>query len=687
MHGKRIKVLKQHGTGQDNLRLSGGTGGGRQLFQWFSSAGKRGMLAAVFQATCLHLLPSVLRTNMMKRFFALLLLPFRLFWRFLRTGITVLTNLLFLAMLAFMLFGLFYRPPIIIPEGSALVINPQGDIVEQRSVIQPLSLPLNRLIGVPLEEEVFLQDLLDGINAAAADARIKYLVLDLDKLGSASLDQLQVAGDALSRAKKQGKHIIAMGESFNQAQYYLAARANEIWLNPMGTVDVHGFSVFKLYIKELLEKLAVNVHIFRVGTYKSAIEPLIRNDMSPADREASGMWLSKLWNLYTDGVAQERKLDGAVLRERIINKNAALAAAGGNRAQAALEMGLVDALKTRPEMIRQLRQLAGPGTNKKQEFNAVALDQYLQTLTPSYSGSGDSAVQIGIITASGNIVHGKGAVGQIGSDALLAQIDRARKDDKLKALVLRINTGGGSAFASEQIRQGLLQLQQSGKVVVVSMGSMAASGGYWLAANADHIVAAPSTLTGSIGIFGAVPTFENSLTRIGVYGDGLNVGGKNLPANLATGMAPEDKAAFQLDVDYGYRRFLQIVAEGRKKSVDEAGRIAEGRVWDGATAKDLGLVDSLGGLSEAVAVAAKLAKVPPESAAYIRLAPLPILEQFMSGGAELQARLASRLGLPAAAGSRIQAELGSRYGFMLEKTDPRHIYAHSLLGEPAAILQ
>ncbi|MDO5674246.1 MAG: signal peptide peptidase SppA [bacterium] len=641
------------------------------------------MVAAVFQAMRPPLLalcaPPKHHETKMKRLFALLLLPFRLFWRFLRTGITVLANLLFLAMLAFMLFSLFYTPPIVIPDGSALVINPQGDIVEQRSVMRPFSQQFNKLVGVPLKEEVFLQDLLDGIHAAAGDARIKYLVLDLDKLGAAGLDQLQVLGQALSQAKSQGKHIVAVGDSFNQAQYYLAARASEIWLNPMGSVDVHGLSVFKLYIKELLEKLAVNVHIFRVGAYKSAIEPLIRSDMSPADREASAMWLGKLWHLYTGAVAQERKLDAAVLRERILNKNTSLAAAGGNRAQTALDMGLVDELKTRPEMMRRLRQLAGPGSDRKKEFNAVAFGQYLQTLTPSYSGRRNSTSQIGIITASGNIVHGKGGVGQIGSDALLAQIDKARKDENLKALVLRVSTGGGSAFASEQIRQALVQLQQSGKVVVVSMGSMAASGGYWLAANADHIVAAPSTLTGSIGIFGAVPTFEHSLARIGVYGDGLSVGGKNPPPNLATGMAPEDEAAFQMDVDYGYRRFLQIVAEGRKKSLDEVGRIAEGRVWDGATARDLGLVDSLGGLNEAVAVAAKLAKVPKESAAYIRLAPLPILEQFMSG-ANLQARLAP-------AGSRIQEELTNRYGFMLEKSDPRHIYAHSLLSEPAAILQ
>lgn len=625
----------------------------------------------------------------MKRLLALVFLPFRLLWRFVRTGITVLANLLFLGMLAIMLFSIFYTPAITISEGSALVINPRGDIVEERSVMRPFSQQFNKLAGVPLQEEVFLQDLLDGISAAATDSRIKALVLDLDKLGAASLDQLQVVGEALDQAKKHGKQLIALGDNYNQAQYYLAAHANEIWLNPMGAVDVHGFAVFKLYIKELLEKLAVNVHIFRVGTYKSAIEPLIRNDMSAADREASSMWLGKLWTLYSDTIALQRKLDGAVLRERIINKNANLEAAGGNRAQSAVNMGLVDALKTRPEMVQQLRQLVGPGTGK-QEFNAVPFGQYLQTLTPSYSGgsiSGDKTAQIGIINASGNIIYGKGGVGQIGSDAFLAQLEKVRKDERIKAVVVRINTGGGSAFASELIRQGLLQVQQAGKKVVVSMGSMTASGGYWLAANADHIVAAPSTLTGSIGIFGAVPTFENSLARIGVYGDGLSVGGKNLPANLATGITAEDEAALQMDVDYGYRRFLEIVAEGRKKSVAEVAGMAEGRVWDGERAQQMGLVDSLGGLKEAVEEAAKLAKVSPENAVYIRMSPVPFLEQFALAGAYLQTQLAGWSGQASLPGAHLHSELSNRYGFLLDRSDPRHIYAHSLLHEPAALLR
>ncbi|NQS71118.1 MAG: signal peptide peptidase SppA [Desulfobulbaceae bacterium] len=621
----------------------------------------------------------------MKRLFALLFLPFRLVWRFVRVGTTVLANLLFLSVLAIMLLGLLYTPSINIPAGSALIINPKGNIVEERSLMRPLTQPVNKLLGIPLEEEVFLQDLLDGIRTAATDARIKTLVLDLDKLGAASLDQLQMVGAALSQAKSQGKQIIALGDSFDQAQYYLASRADQIWLNPMGSVDVRGFSLFKLYIKELLDKLAVNMHIFRVGTYKSAIEPLIRNDMSPTDREASQAWLTNLWNLYSGDIARERTLDTPVLQDRILNRNTSLRAAGGNRAQAALDMGLVDALKTKPEMLRELRQMVGPGSDQ-QEFKAVSFGQYLQTLTPSYSGSRDAAAQIAIINASGNIVQGKGAIGQIGSEPLLALIEKARKDKAIKAVVLRLNTGGGSAFASELIRQALLQTRQAGKTVVVSMGALAASGGYWLAADADHIVASPATLTGSIGIFGAVPTFEHSLARIGVYGDGLSAGSVGLPANLATGMNPEDEAAFQMNVDYGYRRFLEVVAEGRKKTVAEVERIAEGRVWDGATALQLGLVDSLGGLEEAVAVAAKLAKVPPENTIYLRQS-TSFLEQFSLVGTTLQTRLKAWLGQSHPVTQMLQSNVYSRYGFLLEKNDPHGMYAHSLLQDPADLLR
>lgn len=617
----------------------------------------------------------------MKRLFSILFWPLKLLWRFLKSGLAVVSNLVFLLMLGALLVGLFYKPEVKVPEGCALVLKLKGDIVEERSPIGPFARQFNRLAGVPLEEEIFLQDLLDGIAAAAKDSRIKCLVLDTDGLGAASLDQLAAVGRALDAARAKGKRVIALGGGFSQSRYYLAARADEVWLDPMGSADLHGFAVVNLYFREFLEKLSVKMHIFRVGTYKSAIEPLIRDDMSPADREANAAWLGKLWHLYSDEVGRARGLDGETLRARVRDKNGALARAGGDSAKAALDMGLADALKTRPEMRSALRELVGVGG--KGEFKSVAFDDYLQTVETAYTPAKGKTARIGIITARGAIVSGKGGVGQIGSAGLLAQIDRARKDDDLKAVVLRINSGGGSAFASEQIRQGLLQLQKSGKKLVVSMGAAAASGAYWLSANADHIVAAPSTLTGSIGIFGAAPTFEDSLARIGVHGDGVAVGGDALPPNLATGIDAGDEAAIQMGVEQGYRRFLEIVAEGRKMDAAEVARIAEGRVWDGATALDLGLVDSLGDLEEAVAKAAELAKVPKDSAVWLRPSPLPFLEQVGMAGAKIRAAAATEHS-PAA---RARQELMRRWGFLLETDDPARIYAHSGLDDAANILK
>lgn len=619
----------------------------------------------------------------MKRLFTLLFWPFRLFWRFLKTGLTVLTNLVFLLFLACFLIGLFYRPEVKVPDGCALVIAPEGDVVEERSVISPISRHFGKLAGVSLEEEVFLQDLLDGIDAAAKDGRIRYLILNLDKLGAASLDQLSAVAGALDRAKKAGKKIIAAGNGFNQFQYYLASRANEIWLNPVGTADVHGFASLGLYFKDALDKLGVRMHVFRVGTYKSAIEPLVRNDMSAEDREARTAWMQRLWLLYSNDIAKARGLDADALRAQILDRHAILAASGGDQARAALNMRLVDALKTRLEMRLALRQLVGPAQSGKQDFNALSFDRYLETVERSYSAT-EQPARIGIITARGNITDGKGGVGQIGADTLLAQFDKARKNQNLKAVVLRLSSGGGSAGASELIRQGVLELKKSGKIVVVSMGEVAASGGYWLSANADCIVAAPSTLTGSIGIFGAIPTLESSLARLGVHGDGVAVGSPGLPANIVTGISAADAAAIQSSVDYGYRRFLAIVAEGRKKPVDEVARIAEGRVWDGATARELGLVDSLGNLDAAVARAAELAKVPKESAVWLKPAGMPFLEELAQIGAGVQARFRPRQ-LPAA--EQALSELQTRYGFLLQTHDVNHVYAHSLVGETTSLLR
>ena len=616
----------------------------------------------------------------MKTFFRLLSLPFLWLWKLLSSGITVLANLLLLSVFLTVLVALLYTPTVKVPVESALVLAPEGDIVEERSPMDPLTKVFNNLAGVPLTGETFLQDLIDAIDTAADDPRIKVLVLNPNRMGEVSLDQIRTIGQAIDGFKQTGKKVIALGDTFNQAQYYLASWADKIYLHPMGAVQINGFKVFRLYLQEMLGKLAINLHVFRVGTFKSAVEPLIRNDMSSEDREANRLWLGSLWDVFCADIAKHRTMEVDILQQNINEFVSQLASVGGDRSQLALSTGLVDGLKSHQEIEQLLRDLVGPGANQT-GFNHIGLRDYLQTLTPSYTDTKGKQALIGIIAASGTIVYGKDSVGQIGSDDLIRRIRKARQDKRVKAIVLRISTGGGSAFASELIRRELLLAQQEGKPVIVSMGAMAASGGYWLAAGADAIFASPTTLTGSIGIFGAVPTVEGTLARIGIHGDGVGTTAIAHFGNPATAMDSDEQAAFQMEVEQGYRQFLAVVAEGRKMKLAEVEKIAEGRVWDGATALRLGLIDQLGDLKDAVAEAAKRAKVPAEAGSLIELTPETFLERFKQVDQPIKA-LAARWLSPALLSVLGQQPLAQPYDFLIQNTDPGRIYAHCLLAPP-----
>ena len=620
----------------------------------------------------------------MKRFFQILTLPFVWGWKILSSGLSVLVNLLFLASLVAVLSLLLYRPPVSVPDGAALVLAPEGSIVEKRSPIDPLTRVINRLAGGPLSEDVALQDLLDTIDHAADDRRIKLLLLKPGRIGSLSPDQVQSIGAALERFRKAGKKVIAFADSYSQAQYYLASWADRIYLQPMGAVHLRGFAVFRLYLRELLDRLAVNLHVFRVGTYKSALEPLIRNDMSPEDREANSLWLGNLWTACATDIARNRKLTLENLGENINAQVANLASVNGDRSALALTTGLVDGLKSHQEMESELKALLGePDT--ADDFAHISFADYQETFTPPHTRAEGKDRLIGIIVAEGNILYGTGTVGQIGSDDLIRQIRKAREDKRVKALVLRISTGGGSALASELIRQELALMKKAGKPVIVSMAAMAASGGYWLSADADLIVASPVTLTGSIGIFGAVPTLERTLERLGVHGDGVGTTAVSHFGNLASAMSSEEQAMFQMDVEQGYRQFLEVVARGRKMEVAAVAKIAEGRVWDGATALRLGLVDRLGNLAEAVAEAARLAKVPVENGYYIELTPTSLRERFQRVDKPVEVLAARLLGPGALAALR--QPLSGPVELLLGGADPRALYAHSLLPPPGELLR
>lgn len=617
----------------------------------------------------------------MKRFFLLLAQPFRWLWQLLSFGLTFLRNLFFLGLVLAVLVAALYSPKIIVPPNSALVVAPEGDIVEERSPIDPLTRIISQITDTPLHEDTFLQDVVDAVHAAADDPRIKMLVLNINRMQGASLDQLRTVGRALETFKQTGKQVIAFGDSFNQGQYYLASWADKIYLHPMGAVKLHGFSVFRLYLKEMLDKLAIDFHVFRVGTFKSAVEPLLRNNMSPEDKEANSLWLGNLWNVYSNDIIQQRHLNREVFHENVNQMVAQLASVGGDRARLALATGLVDELKTRQELEELLVAQVGRSHDQK-SFNHIGFQKYLQTITPSYTEQAGKQELIGILTASGNILPGTGSVGRIGADDLIKRIRKARQDHRIKAIVLRINTGGGSAFASELIRQELVQAKKDGKVVVVSMGAMAASGGYWLAADADAIVAAPTTLTGSIGIFGAVPTVEKTLEKIGIHSDGVGTTDIAHFGNPATAMSLAEASALQMDVEQGYKQFVTIVAQGRKMKTPEVEQIAEGRVWDGATALQLGLVDTLGDLETAIAEAARLANVPKENGYFIELTPDNMLERFKRAEQPVEALVAGMLRSPLLPAS-LRRVAGEQLDFLPCDGDPRDLYAHALVPLPA----
>ncbi len=595
-------------------------------------------------------------------------------WKIFRTGTLIIGNLLFLVIL-FSIIALFVvHPTKKIPNGAALILNPEGNIVEQRSALDPIARLLNSFTGETKHEETPLQDILDVINNAAGDDRIRMLVLSPSHLGRIGLNQLRDIGHAIENFKESGKIVIAADDSYSQTQYYLASFADEIYLNPMGTVALHGFGVFRLYFKEMIDKLQIKFHVFRVGTFKSALEPVLRNNMSAAAREANRQWLNRLWTIFCKDIGKQRGLTPLLINDYINSLDIRLEKSGGDGAVMALNAGLIDGLKTRPQIKDYLQSVAGGGGA---EFKHISMYDYLGHITPSYSTRPENSPAVGIIVAQGNIVPGQGVVGQIGADRLIRQIQTARKDSSIKAVVLRIDSGGGSAFASELIRQELLHLQQAGKPLVVSMGSMAASGAYWLSANADSILASPVTLTGSIGIFGALPTFEQTLAKIGVHDDGIGTTimagaispARPLPDNLAKSL--------QLSVEHGYRQFIGIVAKGRKLPVARVEEIAEGRVWDGQTAVDLGLVDDIGSLNEAVSRAAELADLRTVHGIYINR-PSSFLKNLQQFG---QVTFATALnnGLLPSSWTTLTQQFTTAFSFFVQQPDPANLYAYSFL--------
>ncbi len=497
---------------------------------------------------------------------------------------------------------------VIVPNESALVLNLVGDLVEQKREINPMdAFLLEALDEKDDKPEVLLADVLNVIAKAKNDDRVQLLVLQLQGLKSAGLTKLQDIGAALIDFKSSGKKIIALGDHFSQEQYYLVSHANDIWMNPQGFMLLDGYGRYQMYFKSALEKLAINQHIFRVGTFKSAVEPFLRDDMSAKAKEANELWLNDLWQQYKEDVAKQRGFSTNNFDDNMTDLLSKFTKANSSFANYALTNNWVDQLKTRAQMRNDLIDMVGK--NKKgNSFNHIGFRDYLASTMLTIPLKGESKSKVAVIVAKGTILNGTQKPGTIGGDSTAQLLRKARTNDKVKAVVLRVDSPGGSAFASEIIRQEVELLKAAGKPVVASMGTYAASGGYWISAPADKIYAAPSTITGSIGIFGMMMTFEDSLSKLGIYTDGVgttDIAGFGPTQPLTKGMSQ----LFQLSINKGYQDFISLVATNRNMTLAQVDAVAQGRVWSGKKAKELGLVDELGNLTDAIVAAAKLAKL------------------------------------------------------------------------------
>ena len=517
---------------------------------------------------------------------------------------TLFFNLLFLALVFVILASINPQLDNKQPDNMPLVVAPSGALVDQLSYSSPESQLFSAGRGRP--QETLLRDLIDTIEFAAHDDRITGLILKLDNLNGGGVSKLDELGIAINKFKASGKPVVAISDNYTQDQYYLASFADDIWLNEMGHVALTGFGVYRNYFNDALKKLHVNYHVFKVGDYKDFVEPYTRNSMSERSKEHNKLWLSGLWNRYTEQVEKRRDLVSGQVDDLVNHMADKMANTAGNAAQLAFEMNLVDHVGSHIERKAFLLEKFGSVDDDPTIIRQISYNNYKAQALDEKS---NNKANIALITAKGIILDGRQPEGTIGGETLSGLISDARSDSDIKALVLRIDSGGGSAFASELIRRELDETRKQGIPVVVSFGSVAASGGYWIAMGADEVWSTPTTITGSIGVFGLFPTFEDSLSNLGIYSDGVGTTTMAGELRIDRPLSPEAENVIQQSVESIYTRFVNLVATNRRQPKEDIHSIAGGRVWTGATAKELGLVDNLGYLDDAISSAATKANI------------------------------------------------------------------------------
>jgi protease-4 len=544
--------------------------------------------------------------------------------------------------------------------------------------------PFDRAVAELLDEaqpQTVLQDIVDALEYASEDDRIGAVHIELSALGAAGLPKLQRIARAIEEFQESGKPVIASADFMSQQAYYIAAHADEVYLNPEGGILLQGYGRFRTYFSDAIEKLKLDWNIFKVGTYKSAVEPFERMDMSDADREATVNLIDQLWGTYLEEVAAARAMSPSEMENYADDFIDMVAAADGDLARAAKDNNLVDELLTRTELRELLIGYVGTDEDSDVDYSSIGMSEYLAH-EDILNGEKVAEENIGIIIASGAIQSGTQPPGAIGADSTARLLRRARDDESVKAVVLRVDSPGGSAFASDVIANEIAALQDAGKPVVASMSSVAASGGYWISVGADRVFANSTTITGSIGIFGMFPTYQRTAAHFGLATDG--VGSTPLSGQLRPDRAMTDdtKRLFQLVIEEGYDDFIGRVATYRGMEKGEVDAVGQGRVWTGADALRHGLVDELGGMEEAIAFAAELVELPEDDYGQkwirIELSPteqmiVDILGTAKSFGLQLdflQSRPSSM--------QRIAGKIEEALAPLTEFDDPKGVYAHCL---------
>ncbi len=530
------------------------------------------------------------------------------FFAFVWRALDALRKVLHLIVLlvTFLLIAAVLSPNVpLVPHETALVIAPQGTLVEQLAG-DPFDRAIAELYGQQ-RAETLVRDLTEAIEAAKTDKRVQVLVLDLGDMAGGGVAKLEEVAAAIRDFRRSGKKVLAYGEGYDQAQYYIAAQADEVYLDPQGLVLIDGFGYYRTFLKGVIDKLQVDVNVFRAGKFKSYTDQFSRSDMSETEEEESHAWLNALWSQYQAGIVKARKLEAGAIAEYANNFAAAAKARHGDLATVALEQGLVTELKSRRQFEDQVKAMVGED-EEEHTFRGIPHWDYLASVRPAKVLHGDGD-RVGVVVASGEILDGEQPPGTIGSDSLARLLRDALHDDSIKAVVLRIDSPGGSMFASEVIRREIDALRAARKPVVASMSSVAASGGYYIAMDADQIWASPATLTGSIGVFAVFPTVERTLGKLGITIDGVGTTPLADSLRLDRTLHEQAKEILQASVEHAYSVFVDNVAAARKKTFEDVDAVAQGRVWAGVDARQHGLVDHLGSYKDALNAAAKLAKL------------------------------------------------------------------------------